>query len=61
MGGVFLALFLGNTLLGWVGSFYGEMTPAEFWTLDSAIGLGGVLVGLVFLRPMRRALADDPA
>ena len=57
MGGVFLALFLGNTLLGWVGSFYSQMTPAAFWTLDAAIGLTSAVAGLIFLRPMRRALA----
>ena len=61
MGGVFISLFLGNTLLGWVGSFYEQMTPVQFWTLDAAIRLAGALVGLVLLRPMRRALADDPA
>ena len=59
MGGVFLALFLGNTLLGWVGSYYSQMTPVTFWTLNAAIGLAGAVVGLVLLGPMRRALADE--
>ena len=59
MGSVFFALFFGNTLLGWVGSFYSEMTPAQFWALDAAIGLVGALAGLALLRPMRRALASD--
>ena len=58
MGGMFLALFLGNTLLGWVGSFYEQMTPAQFWALDSAIGLGGTAVAFLLLRPMRVALGD---
>ena len=59
MGGVFLALFLGNTTLGWVGSFYSQMTPAQFWTLNAAIGLSGAFAGIVLLRPMQRALAIE--
>ena len=29
MGGAFLSLFVGNVLMGWVGSFYDEMTPGR--------------------------------
>ena len=47
MGGAFLALFAGTVLMGWVGSFYEEMSNAAFWTLDGAIGLAGAL--LIFL------------
>lgn len=59
MGSVFLALFLGNTLLGWVGSFYSQMSPAQFWALDAAIGLAGALAGIALLRPMRRELTSE--
>ena len=58
MGSSFLALFLGNTLLGWVGSYYSAMSPAQFWTLNAAIGLVAALAGLALLRPMRRAMAN---
>jgi POT family proton-dependent oligopeptide transporter len=45
MGFAFMTLFIGNTLVGWVGTFYEKMTPTQFWTLHAAIGAcGGVLV-----------------
>jgi POT family proton-dependent oligopeptide transporter len=47
MGGAFLALFLGTVLMGWVGSFYEEMSNAAFWTLDAAIAFAGAV--LIFL------------
>ncbi|HET7709793.1 MAG TPA: peptide MFS transporter [Sphingomicrobium sp.] len=47
MGGAFLALFAGTVLMGWVGSFYEEMSNAKFWLLDGSIGLAGAL--LIFL------------
>ena len=38
-------LFVGSVIMGWVGSFYDQMSPAAFWTLDAAIGFaGGILV-----------------
>ena len=56
MGAVFLSLFVGNVTMGWVGSFYAEMTPAAFWTIDAAIGLAGGLIVLAIARPLSRAL-----
>ena len=52
----FLGLFVGSTLMGWIGSFYDEMTPAAFWTLDAAIGFAGALVTLAVRRPLMRLL-----
>jgi POT family proton-dependent oligopeptide transporter len=57
MGASFIALFLGNVLLGWVGSFYSLMTPERFWLLNSAIGFSAVIMMLVLIRPLRRILA----
>jgi POT family proton-dependent oligopeptide transporter len=57
MGGAFLALFVGNVTMGWVGSFYAEMGPAAFWALDAAIGLAGGLIVLVIGKGLSRALA----
>jgi POT family proton-dependent oligopeptide transporter len=56
MGVAFMSLFVANNLIGWIGTHYERMTPAEFWTLHAAIGAtGGVLV-LVFGRRLTRVL-----
>lgn len=57
----FLALFAGTTVMGWVGSFYDEMSEAAFWTLDAAIAFGGAILILLVRRPLERALALPPA
>lgn len=44
MGGAFLSLFAGSTIMGWVGSFYDEMSNAVFWMLDAGIALAGAAV-----------------
>lgn len=59
MGGVFLSFFLGSVIMGWVGSFYDQMSPAAFWTLDGAIGVIGGLLVLAIARPVSRALETD--
>lgn len=55
--GTFLALFAGSVIMGWIGSYYGEMHPALFWTIDAGIGLAGGLVILLLRRPLERGLA----
>jgi POT family proton-dependent oligopeptide transporter len=58
MGITFLSLFISNSIIGWVGSFYERMRPIEFWALPAAIAaIGGVLV-ILFGQRLRRAL--DP-
>ena len=59
MGGAFMSLFVGSVAMGWVGSFYDQMTPAAFWALDAAIGFCGALLVLILRRPLSRAL--EPA
>ena len=54
--GAYLALFVGNILMGWVGSFYEKMTPAQFWALDAMIAATGALLVLLFGRQLNRAL-----
>ena len=54
--GAYLALFVGNILMGWVGSFYEKMTPAQFWTLNAMIAATGALLVLLFGRQLNRAL-----
>ena len=52
----FMGLFVGSTLMGWVGSFYDQMSRSAFWTLDAAIGFTGALLTLAARRPLRRLL-----
>jgi POT family proton-dependent oligopeptide transporter len=59
MGACYLSPFIGHTAMGWVGSFYDQMSPASFWTLDAAIALGGAVVAFAVRRPLSRAL--EPA
>ncbi len=58
MGAAFLSLFVGSTLMGWVGSFYDQMSNAAFWTLDAAIAFGGALLIFLVRKPLQRVL--DP-
>jgi len=57
--GAYLALFVGNILMGWVGSFYERMSPAQFWTLDASIAATGALLVLLFGRCLNRALEPN--
>jgi POT family proton-dependent oligopeptide transporter len=56
MGGAFLSFFIGSVAMGWIGSFYDQMSPAAFWGLDAAIALVGGAIVLVIGRPLARAL-----
>jgi POT family proton-dependent oligopeptide transporter len=56
IGGSFLSLFAGSAIMGWVGSFYGSMSDAAFWTLDAAIAFAGALVIFAVKRPLSRIL-----
>lgn len=52
MGAAFLSLFAGIVIMGWVGSFYQQMSNGAFWTLDAAIAfVGGALI-LLIRRPL---------
>ncbi len=57
MGAVFLSLFVGNALVGWVGGFYEKMTPAAFWALHAAFAVTGGVLATVLARPLKRMLA----
>jgi POT family proton-dependent oligopeptide transporter len=59
MGGAFLSLFVGVVLMGWVGSFYQQMSNAAFWILDAAIGFAGAVLLLAVRRPLGR-LVEPP-
>lgn len=52
----YLSFFAGITIMGWVGSFYGEMDKAAFWLLDAAIGFAGALIVWLIQRPLSKRL-----
>ncbi|MGN6148080.1 MAG: peptide MFS transporter [Rhizomicrobium sp.] len=56
IGAAFLALFVGNILVGWVGTFYEHMTPASFWALEGAIAASGAVLAFLLARPLHRML-----
>ena len=59
MGSAFLALFVGTVIMGWVGSFYDQMTPVVFWTLDASIAIAGAIGIFIARRPLARMLASS--
>src|SRR5947209_2316054 len=56
MGVCFLVLFVANNVMGWLGTFYEQMSPARFWALHAAIGAAGTILIIVFRRPLNRVL-----
>lgn len=56
MGATFLSLFIGSISGGWLGSFYDQMSPAAFWTINAAVPAAGGLLALVLRGPLQRAL-----
>jgi POT family proton-dependent oligopeptide transporter len=61
MGVAFLTLFASNTVIGWIGQFYEQMSPVGFWILHAAIaGAGGLLI-LLFGGRLGRALDTTEA
>jgi POT family proton-dependent oligopeptide transporter len=47
--------------MGWVGSFYDQMSNTAFWTLDAAIAFGGALLIFLARKPLQHALDPAPA
>jgi POT family proton-dependent oligopeptide transporter len=64
MGVCFLTLFVGNNVIGWLGSYYEPLGPLSFWLLHAGIGAAGAVLVMIFARPLRRALdgaaRDEP-
>ena len=59
MGAAFLSPFIAHTMAGWVGSFYDQMTPATFWTMDAGIAAVGAALMFALRGPLGRVL-DEP-
>jgi len=56
MGICFLTLFIGNNLIGWIGTFYEQMTPFSFWLMHAAIAAAGAILVMLFGPALRRVL-----
>ena len=56
MGICFLTLFVANNLIGWIGTFYEQMTPLAFWLLHAGIAAAGGILVLLFGPVLRRIL-----
>ena len=59
MGAAFLSPFIAHTAAGWVGSFYDQMSPATFWTMDAGIAALGAALVFALRGPLGRVL-DQP-
>jgi POT family proton-dependent oligopeptide transporter len=60
MGAVFLTLFVANNLIGWIGTFYEQMTPIAFWAMHAAIAAAGGLLALLAGRLLCQILEPHP-
>jgi POT family proton-dependent oligopeptide transporter len=56
MGICFLTLFIANNLIGWIGTFYEQMSPLGFWLLHAGIAASGGLLVILFGPGLRRVL-----
>jgi proton-dependent oligopeptide transporter, POT family len=59
MGICFLNLFVANNLIGWIGTFYEQMTPLAFWVMHAGIAATGGILVLLFGPMLKRVL--EPA
>lgn len=59
MGICFLVLFVANNLIGWIGTFYSQMTPLAFWLMHAGIAAAGGISILLFGPALKRVL--EPA
>src|SRR5262249_18608306 len=58
IGTAFLALFISNFLIGWIGGFYEPMTPDAFSGLHAVIATVGGALALLLQAPLKRVLAS---
>jgi POT family proton-dependent oligopeptide transporter len=56
MGICFLTLFVSNSLIGWIGTFYEQLGPLAFWSLHAGIAAAGAILVLFFGPMLKRAL-----
>ncbi|WP_156678277.1 peptide MFS transporter [Sphingomonas profundi] len=58
MGCAFLSLFVGNTVIGWIGGYYERMGHAAFWAMHAAIAATGAVLILLFGRRLGHVLSS---
>jgi POT family proton-dependent oligopeptide transporter len=46
--------------MGWVGSYYDQLSGAQFWMLDASIGFGAALAISLARRPLEALLDPNP-
>lgn len=56
----YLAFFLGNSIVGWIGGFYETMPTTSFWLLHVATAAGSGLAFLLFRIFLGRQLREAP-
>jgi len=56
MGVAFLSLFVGNLIMGRLGSFYETLGPTAFWLLNAGVAATGGTLALLLRRPLGRVL-----
>jgi POT family proton-dependent oligopeptide transporter len=59
MGAVFLSLFVGNYIVGWIGGLYEHTGPTAFWAITAAVSAMGGVLALVLARPLNHVLRVD--
>jgi POT family proton-dependent oligopeptide transporter len=57
----YLAFFLANTMVGWVGGFLEKWPTTNFWLLHAAFALGSGLCFVIFKFVVQRHLTTDDA
>lgn len=61
MGAIFLSLFVGNFIIGWIGGLYERVGPVTFWGIEAGISAIGGVLALMLGPALRRVLTVKPA
>jgi POT family proton-dependent oligopeptide transporter len=49
-------LFVANNLIGWIGTFYQQMSPLSFWLMHAGIAAAGGILVLLLGRMLAQVL-----
>jgi len=61
MGSSFLVLFVAYNLVGRIGTYYEQLSPAAFWALHAGIGATGGVLAFLYSRTWGRILEPQPS
>ena len=59
VGSYYLAIFAGGIFSGWLGRFYEQMTPSNFWLMHGVVVGAGAVLLLLFKGVLARAMGID--